>query len=250
VNLELDLGGGGAPAYVQIIERIESAVGRGELAAGDRLPPERQLAEDLGVSRMTLRQALAALESRGLVTRTTGRRGGTFVASPKVERDVSAFAGLSEQLRRQNVTAGARVLSAAAVPAVGAVAEALELEAGDPVGEIVRVRLADLEPLALERSSFPLARFPGLLDHDLTGSLYDVLAEQYGDAPTHALERLEPVLAGEAEADSLAVPVGAPLMLVERIAYAAGSEPVEFARDLFRGDRTRIVAWASAFSKS
>jgi GntR family transcriptional regulator len=246
VKLELDAGAG--PAYAQIIERIEAAVARGELTAGDRLPPERQLADELGVSRMTLRQALAALESRGLVTRAAGRRGGTFVASPKVERDVSAFAGLSEQLRRQNVTAGARVLSAAEVPAGGAVAEALELEAGDPVGEIVRVRLADREPLALERSSFPLARFPGLLEHDLTGSLYAVLAERYGEAPTHAVERLEPVLAGDAEAEALEVAPGAPLMLVERTAYAAGSEPVEFARDLFRGDRTRIVAWASALS--
>jgi GntR family transcriptional regulator len=250
VKLDLDivLDRGGAPAYAQIIERIEAAVVRGELAAGDRLPPERQLAEDLGVSRMTLRQALAALQTRGLVTRTTGRRGGTFVASPKVERDVSAFAGLSEQLRRQNVTAGSRVLAAVEVPAGDGVAEALELEPGDPVAEIVRVRLADREPLALERSSFPVARFPGLLDHDLTGSLYDVLAETYCDAPTHAVERLEPVLAGKAEADALAVSVGAPLMLVERIAYAAGSEPVEFARDLFRGDRTRIVAWATALS--
>ena len=88
--MKLELDRGGPPAYAQIVERVESAVSRGELSAGDRLPPERQLAAELGVSRMTLRQALATLESRGLVTRTTGRRGGTFVASPKVERDVTA----------------------------------------------------------------------------------------------------------------------------------------------------------------
>ena len=153
--MKLELDRSGPPAYAQIIERIESAVSRGELKAGDRLPPERRLAAELGVSRMTLRQALATLESRGLVTRTTGRRGGTFVASPKVERDVSAFAGLSEQLRRQNVTAGARLLSAVEEPAGEAVAEALQLALGDPVAEIVRVRLADREPLALERSTLP-----------------------------------------------------------------------------------------------
>ena len=246
--MKLELDRDGPPAYAQIIERVEAAVRRGELSAGDRLPPERRLAADLGVSRMTLRQALAALEARGLVTRATGRGGGTFVSSPKLERDLGAFAGLSEQLRRQNVTAGARVLSAVEVPAGEAVAEALELDAGDPVGEIVRVRLADREPLALERSSFSLARFPGLLDLDLTGSLYDVLAEHYGEPPTHAVERLEPVLAGELEAEALEVLVGAPLMLVERTAYAAGGVAVEFARDLFRGDRTRVVAWASALT--
>jgi GntR family transcriptional regulator len=248
--MRLELDRGGPPAYAQIVERVEAAVRRGELSEGDRLPPERRLAADLGVSRMTLRQALAALETRGLVTRTAGRGGGTFVSSPKLVRDLGAFAGLSEQLRRQNVTAGARILSATEVSAGEAVADALELGAGDPVGEIVRVRLANREPLALERSSFPLTLFPGLLELDLTGSLYDVLAERYGEPPTHAVERLEPVLAGALEADALGVLEGAPLMLVERTAYAAGGMPVEFARDLFRGDRTRVVAWASALTSA
>jgi GntR family transcriptional regulator len=236
----------GPPAYAQIADWIDAAVASGRLSPGDRLPPERQLAASLGVSRMTLRQALASLERRGLVTRSIGRRGGTFVAAPRIERDVSAFAGLSEQLRRQNVTASARVVSASAVPADPAVAAALGLEPEDPAAEIVRVRLADSAPLALERSYFSLARYPGLLGLDLTGSLYELLADRYDEAPTHAVERLEPVLAGELEAGLLEIAVGAPLMLVERTAYAASGEAVELAHDLFRGDRTRIVAWASS----
>jgi GntR family transcriptional regulator len=132
------------------------------------------------------------------------------------------------------------------VPADQAVAAALGLEPDDPTGEIVRVRLADSAPLALERSYFSLGRFPDLLRLDLTGSLYELLAEHYDEAPTHAVERLEPVLAGELEAGLLEVAAGAPLMLVERTAYATAGAPVEFARDLFRGDRTRIVAWGSS----
>lgn len=246
--MRLELDRDGLPAHVQIVDWIDAAVADGELAAGDRLPPERQLAARLGVSRMTLRQALATLERRGLVTRSIGRGGGTFVASPKVERDVSAFAGLSEQLRRQNVTAGARVVSAEELPADQTVADALGLEAGDPIGEIVRVRYADGAPLALERSRFPLARYPGLLELDLTGSLYDLLAERYDEPPTHAVERMEPVLANGEEAELLDVALGAPLMLVERTAYAASGGAVEFAIDVFRGDRTRIVAWASSLA--
>jgi GntR family transcriptional regulator len=170
------------------------------------------------------------------------------VAAPKVERDVSAFAGLSEQLRRQNLTASARVVAAEAVPADQTVAGALGLVTGDPIGEIVRVRYADGAPLALERSSFPLARYPGLLLLDLTGSLYDLLAEHYDEPPTHAVERMEPVLADDEEAGLLDVAVGAPLMLVERTAYAASGDAIECARDVFRGDRTRIVAWASSLT--
>src|SRR5579864_9051572 len=100
------------PAHEQIEERLAHAIESGELAAGSRLPAERDLAAELGVSRMTLRQALDALERRGLVTRSVGRKGGTFVAQPKFERDLSSYAGLSAQLAEQGRIPGARVLSA------------------------------------------------------------------------------------------------------------------------------------------
>jgi GntR family transcriptional regulator len=213
--------------YAQIIAQIEQAIVEGDLAPGDRLPPERALAEEHGVSRMTVRQALQSLEARGLLRRAIGRNGGSFVAQPKVERDLGTFSGLSEQLARQGVVAGARVLSAC--------------ELGGAV-EIVRVRLADGEPFAVERSSFPADRFRSLLQCDLTGSLYELLGD---DAPVRAVERIEPVLADADDAAALGLRVGAPLMLVDRIAYDEDGLVVETARDVFRGDRTRIVAWTS-----
>jgi GntR family transcriptional regulator len=216
--------------YARIVEQIERAIADGTLGHGDRLPPERELAAEHGVSRMTVRQALQTLESRGLLRRTIGRSGGSFVARPKLERDLGTFSGLSEQLRRQGVAAGARVVSACEV---------------DAAIEIVRVRLADGEPLALERSSFPADRFGGLLELDLTGSLYDLLDEHFDAAPVRAVERIEPVLADDEEAAALGVAAGAPLMLVDRSAYDAAGLIVERARDVFRGDRTRIVAWTS-----
>ena len=179
---------------------------------------------------MTVRQALQTLESRGLLRRAIGRSGGSFVAQPKLERDLGTFSGLSEQLRRQGVAAGARVLSARSV---------------DGAIEIARVRLADGEPFALERSSFPADRFAGLLELDLTGSLYDLLDEHFDAAPVRAVERIEPVLADAEEADALGLPAGSPLMLVDRTAYDSAGLVVEVARDVFRGDRTRIVAWTS-----
>jgi len=216
--------------YAEIVADVEAAIARGRLAPGDRLPPERELAAQHGVSRMTVRQALQTLESRGLVRRAIGRSGGSFVAQPKLERDLGTFSGLSEQLRRQGVAAGARVVSAGE---------------RDGALEIVRIRLADGEPFALERSSFPAERFAGLLELDLTGSLYDLLDEHFDAAPVRAVERLEPVLADEEEADALGVAVGAPLMLVDRTAYDDAGLVVETARDVFRGDRTRVVAWTS-----
>jgi GntR family transcriptional regulator len=130
-------------------------------------------------------------------------------------------------------------------PAGPAALVALGLSGGDQVHEIRRVRLADGKPIAVEHSLFPAGRFPGLLDFRLDGSLYELLEVNYGLRPHRARESLESVTAGVREAEALEVDVGAPLMLVERTAYARSGEPVEFARDLFRGDRTRVVVWTS-----
>jgi GntR family transcriptional regulator len=231
----------GAPAHAQIEDRLAEAIGGGDLSPGARLPPERELAERLGVSRMTLRQALDSLERRGMLTRTRGRRGGTFVAEPKIERDMTTMAGLTSQLRRQGHQAGARVLSAREGPCGRRTAGALGLSPGDPVFEISRLRLSDGLPLAIERSLFPAARFPGLLDGPLDGSLYEMLEERYSVPPARAVESLEPVIADASQAESLGIKLGAPLLLVERTAYDAAGVPVEYARDFFRGDRTRVL---------
>ncbi len=228
---------GRGPAHAQIEDWLTNAVAAGKLAPGQRLPPERELAERLRVSRMTLRHALASLERRGLVVRHVGRDGGTFVAEPKLE--LAGLAALSDQLRGLGLAAGARVLSAeerAATPA--------EAFLGDRVYEIVRVRLADGEPVALERSVFPAEAFPGLLEGPLESSLYELMRGRYADVPVRAVERLEPTLAGVEDAAALGIAPGAPMMLVERTAYGASGRPLERSRDLFRGDRTRVV-WES-----
>jgi GntR family transcriptional regulator len=235
----------GTTVHAQIEDWLAGAIAAGQLAAGDRLPPEHDLAEWLGVSRMTLRHALSELAQRGLVTRTVGRHGGTFVAEPKIEQDVTTLAGFSEQLRRYGMVAGARVLAASQIPAGPAAAAALELADGEEVYEVRRLRLADGRPMVLEHSQFPARLFPGLLDCRLDGSLYELLAGRFGQRPHRAKESFEPVIAGVRESEALEVEEGAPLMLVERIAYSPAGRPLEFARDLLRGDRTRLVVWTS-----
>jgi DNA-binding transcriptional regulator YhcF (GntR family) len=145
----------GVTLYAQIEDWLAGQIAVGALAPGDRLPTEQDLAGWFGVSRMTLRHALAELAQRGLVTRTVGRHGGTVVAAPKLEQDLTTLAGFSEQLRRHGMVAGARVLSAGLLPAGPAARSALRLADGDEVYEVRRIRLADGRPIVLERSLFP-----------------------------------------------------------------------------------------------
>ena len=107
--------------------------------------------------------------------------------------------------------------------------------------EVVRVRLADEQPISLERARFPADRFPGLLDRSLSGSLYELLEAGYGLHPSEAEERVEVVGATAAEARVLEVRAGAPLVAIVRTAWAADGRPFERSHDLFRADRVRIV---------
>jgi len=144
---------------VLIEERLTEQIESSAIGLGERLPPERELAEGFGVSRMTVRQALAALEARGLLERGVGR--GTFVRRAKIEHDLMRVAGFSEVVERQGLAPGARVLSVDERLAPAAVARALALEEGALVVRVERVRLGGGVPLALEDSWIPTDRFPG-----------------------------------------------------------------------------------------
>src|ERR1700761_3767327 len=114
--------GAGVTVHTQSEDWLAGQIAVGALVPGDRLPTEHDLAGWFGVSRMTLRQALAELVSRGLVTKAVGRHGGTFVAAPKLEQDLTTLAGFSEQLRRNGMVGGARMLFASEHPAGSAAA--------------------------------------------------------------------------------------------------------------------------------
>jgi GntR family transcriptional regulator len=229
------------PAHAQIETWLVEQIDGGGVRPGDRLPGERDLAARLGVSRMTLRQALAGLERRGVLVRHPGRAGGAFVAEPQIECDLTGLAGFTEVVRRANARPGARLLSARTLPAVAGVAARLELAEGDLVHEVRRIRTANRAVIALERSYLPADLFPDLLDQGLRGSLYQLIATRYGQRPHTAVERLEAVAARPDEAAALGVEIDAPLMLIERTAHSVAGRPLEFARDLFRPDRVRIV---------
>lgn len=234
------------PAAIAIRGRLVQEISSGALAPGQRLGAERELAERLGVSRSTVRAAVADLARSGAVRRARGRAGGIFVAERKVERDLTSLASLPAYLRRQGFQSDARVISTAMITPDVEVAAALGLGIDDLAHEIVRVRLADGERISLERATFPASRFPDLLDRSLSGSLYELFATEYGLEPGEAEEQIEVVGAGPSEARLLGVPVGASLVAILRTAWSSDGEPFERSHDLFRGDRVRIVVRARA----
>jgi GntR family transcriptional regulator len=122
--------------------------------------------------------------------------------------------------------------------------KALQIGEADFVVEIQRVRLADGSPISLELAQFPAEAFPGLLEKQLGGSIYEILENEYGLITSRADERIEAVNATPDEASLLAIKPRSALLLITRITFDQHDVPCEFSRDLFRGDRTRLAVTA------
>jgi GntR family transcriptional regulator len=229
------------PLYLRIEDELAGQIEEGALAPGARVPTERDLSRSFGVSRMTVRAALARLAQRGLIVRRQGS--GTVVAEPKLRQDASRLRGFFESSIGQGVVPRTRLLERSEVAATRHLADLLGLPAGDPVYKVVRVRSARGVPVVLETSWLPARFVPGLIDLDLESASIYRLMERHGDArPVRATQTLEPIAVGAAEAAILGVAVGSPAMLVERTAWDARGRAVEHARDVYRGDRSRFVS--------
>lgn len=224
------------PAYMRIAAALREAIGSGDLPPHSALPPERELCLEYGVSRMTARRAFGILESAGLVYKSATR--GTFVAEPRVELRIGSF---SQEVSRAGRQPGASLLWAEERPAAPSVAHALRIDAGTPVHALHRLRRSNDEPLALETTYYPVGLTPGLLEGDLSGSLWDQLKERYGITPSRSVANLEVVVLDEMASRHLGTrPAAAGMQLIRRT-FDANGRCFEYATDLYRADRISLV---------
>lgn len=229
---------GPIPLHHQVFRDLESALDAGEWQPAERMPTERELAERYGCSLITVRHALGELVRQGRIERTRGR--GTFVLSPRIDRNIAGSLSFAEEMQRRGMDATTRLVTSRIEPAGETVAEGLQLAPSDPVVYLERVRLGGGEPMILEQARLPAERFPGLMAFDLERrSLYDILAERYGTRIARARETVEPVMLRRREAQLLALPPRSLALQIDGVAHAADGSPVELARSFVRGDRTR-----------
>ncbi|BCW63124.1 GntR family transcriptional regulator [Paenarthrobacter sp. MSM-2-10-13] len=213
------------------------------LIAGQRpgtlIPTERALAEKYATSRTTVRQAISELVAEGKLGRIQGH--GTFVAPPKVTH-VRQLTSFSDDARTQGLRPDSKLLALDVLGSDAEVAAHLGIDQGKPVTRLERIRLIEGEPLAHEVAWLPakLPRFKSQLAK--AGSLYAALADVYGIRIADVEDTVETALAGPAEVRLLGIEMGAPLLLVHRLARDAVGAPVEWTRSAFRGDRFRFVS--------
>ncbi|WP_458109468.1 GntR family transcriptional regulator [Arthrobacter sp. R3-55] len=227
----------GTPKYYLLKTEVLGLIAG--LKPGTLIPTERALAEKYTTSRTTVRQAISELVAEGKLGRIQGH--GTFVAPPKMTH-VRQLTSFSDDARSQGLRPDSRMLALGVLASDADVAARLGLEPGDPVTRLERIRLIDEEPLAHEVAWLP-GKLPRLKSHLATsGSLYAVMAEVYGLRVADVEDTVETALAGPEDVRLLGMEMGAPLLVVHRLARDAMGTPVEWTRSTFRGDRFRFVS--------
>ena len=226
------------PLYAKVRESLRERITESGDVPHFRLPSERELARELGVSRMTVRQAVRDLVDEGEIFTAPGR--GTFRAVAKLKQPLGALTSFTQDMLQRGMTPTSRVLEA--VPTTDpVVAERLGLGAAARIGRIRRLRLADGEPMAIETTHVPLDLCPGVLRMDLEHrSLHEILRSVFRLRLRSAEQSIESRNADYGTAEVLAIQPGAPVLYIERHTELDDGRIVEFVRSYYRGDRYKF----------
>lgn len=216
--------------YLQMADDLIEQIRNGSYTEGSLLPSERELCEAYKVSRTTVRQALRELALEGYVSSVQGK--GTFVTQTQIRQELSSIYSFDEDMRKLGKTPETRIMDVVKMTATGTLAKIFALPDGGSVYRIMRLRLADDEPMLLETNYLPCPRFPALSRERLENqSLYRVLASEYDLNITVAEETFEPVLLRPMESQIFGAAQNALGMLIERTAFEDG-KAVEFSKSV------------------
>lgn len=226
----------GRPLYQRIASALSEAMETGVAGKEGVLPSERSLASNLGVSRVTVRRALDDLAASGILKRRQGARSSM---APRVEKTISTLLGFSDELTARGSTPGQKwLLRQVALPTPNE-SMALGLSPAEEIVRLVRIRLADGVPIALERATVPRAFLP---DPQLVQSSLYAALRKAGHSPARGVQRIRAAVMTRAEADALESEIGNPLLIVERRCFLADGSPVEFTETRYNGEKYDFIS--------
>lgn len=227
------------PHYLRIYRDLKDGITKGKLVPDARLPGQRELAQKYGVTVMTVRHALQLLEQEEKVVMRHGL--GTFVAPRRIEYAMGNLRSFAQTVTDQGLELRTQVVLRELVEPHPHVAELLQLESGEPVYAIERLRFVGTEPIVYQHSQLQPWLGEALDAVDLSDlSLYDYLQRDLQIQVTRAKEDIHAVALVARDAALLEQEPGAPALLSERLTFAASGEPIIFDRALMPGDRVSM----------
>lgn len=229
----------GSPVYIQIHNQLRANIENGKWHVGQKIPAERELASEFGVSRMTLRQAIQTLVDEGVLERRVGS--GTFVANRKVQEKMSGVTSFTELMHAIGKVPSSKTISYHfAIPSESE-AETLKLDPGERVLRMERVRYGSQVPICFEIATIPAALIANFSKDEVTDSFYRTLAEKANLYPGHAVQKVSATSATEKIAEYLGIRRGDALLRMTQISYLQDGRPFEYVHTQYVGSRFEFV---------
>ncbi|MGT2887353.1 GntR family transcriptional regulator [Streptococcus didelphis] len=222
------------PAYIKIHDAIKRDIDKGRWPIGDRLPSERDLASQFGVSRMTLRQAITMLVEEGILERRIGS--GTFVASHRVQDKMRGTTSFTEIVNSQGKIPSSKLLTYQRQPASDTELKKLKLEKNDYVIRMERIRYADGIPLVYEVASIPERYIKNVNREDITEHFFKTLITN-GYEIGKSQQTIYAKIASEKVANYLSINRGHAILALTQVSYFTDGNPFEYVRSQYVGDR-------------
>ena len=222
------------PAYIRIHDAIKKEIDEGVWEIGQRLPSERDLADDYEVSRMTLRQAITLLVEEGILERRVGS--GTYVASHRVQEKMRGTTSFTEIVRSQGKTPSSQLISYQRKTANETEIQQLQLKATDTVVRMERVRFADNVPLVFEVASIPEKLIQSFNQEDITEHFFQTLTDN-GYEIGKSQQTIYAKNASERVANYLKVSKNHAVLALTQVSYFTDGRPFEYVHSQYVGDR-------------
>lgn len=223
------------PLYLQLMEDLIEKINAQTYRESEKLPSERELCEIYELSRITVRQALQELEREGFIYKQHGI--GTFVAPKSYNQELVKLYSFTEEMKEMGKKPTTKVLSFQVIAVDERLATKMGIQPLDEVFQVVRLRLADDEPLMYETSYLPKRLFPSLSKLNLENRpMYDIFQEDYHILVTRAVERFSATSIRESEVEYLKTVTNQPAMLIKRFAYH-DEQLIEYTISVARGDK-------------
>lgn len=232
---------GQTPFYKQLKGKILDDIESGKLKHGDKLPSERELAEQFQISRMTARHTLSILEREGVVERRVGA--GTFITNNKITMDFITFNSFTKNMLNKGLHPSTEVLSIGKIEAKPHIANKLRVPVGETLFALKRLRKVNDMPIAIEES-FVAERLCPNLDTHITDnvSLYQILEDEYGIVLVKAKEHMQVTFSEESDSKLLKIRTESPCIFQESIAFDRNENEIEFSTSLTRSDIVKFYS--------
>ncbi|MGM0445185.1 MAG: GntR family transcriptional regulator [Bacillota bacterium] len=227
------------PLFFQIQEYFRKKIENTDIKPGTQLPTERELSDQLDISRVTIRKAMRALIAEGLCEKKVGK--GIFVSDEKIPINLHRLEGTTDLLKKAGSSMKTVQNHKEVIKTDKKFANLLNIKVNSKILYLKRIRYIDDSPVILEHTYLPLIRYPKLDKYEFNQSLYEILNEKYEVTPKNSRGCFNIIMAKEEEAKLLNLQLNTPLLVKEATVYSEEGTAIEYNKSVYRADKFNFM---------